>query len=211
MKQKWRLFLLAGTAAVTMTACDPQERTEIGDPISVAEATEDTTRREIPEGAIADESGDFVYTGKLQQVGDDENGYIMVPLGFIPFQEDGVEGLTQYSSTTGSTIITLERYADVDYETAANSIRYYMAENEEIDGLTGATVTVNGYNALQLYCVYPADGVYQVVWLIEDPENPAVSSYYLAMEFTNDNRDIIACSSTFQTPADYAASAAEEE
>lgn len=170
--------------------------------------TESATLPEVPEGAIVDESGSFVYTGPLRQGGDDENGYIKVPLGYVPFQEEGVSGLTQYSDVTGTNVITLDYYEGIDYTVAATNLRYYMEEDETIEGLTGASVMVNGYQSLQLYCHFTDDNKFLVTWLIQDPADPA-SCYYLAIEFVSEDSDIMACSSTFQTVEDYAASASE--
>lgn len=155
----------------------------------------------LPEGAITDESGDFVYTGKLQQIGDDEHGYIQVPLGYVPFQDEDVEGLVQYSDVTGKNIFTLTHYEGTDYQTAANNLYSYMASQEDIEGLSGAQVSPNGYTSLQLYGHY-TDGYFVVTWLIEDPADTS-SSYYLCLEFDSEHQYMMACSSTFQTAEDY--------
>lgn len=150
---------------------------------------------------ITDESGDFVYEGKLQQVGDDENGYIQVPLGYLPFQDEDVEGLLQYSDATGSNIVTLDYYKGTDYQTGANNLHAYLESQENVEGLTGAQVSPAGYKALQVYGHY-TDGYFLVAWMIEDPADPT-SSYYMAMEFDNAHSYLMACSSTFRTVEDY--------
>lgn len=198
--KKFLTIAIASALLLSLTACGKAEQS------SGASDTKSTTAEmlpEVPEGAIVDESGTFVFTGPLRQGGDDENGYIKVPIGFLSFQEEGVQGLTQYASMDGTTIITLDRYEGYDYKTVANNFRYYFEEDENVEGLGGATTVVNGYNALQLYCHYKDDGKYFFAWMIEDPANPQ-NSYYLAMEFLNDDRNIVACSSTFQTVEDFA-------
>lgn len=166
---------------------------------------ESAAPKETSDGeGISDDSGEFVYTGKLQPVGDDENGYIQVPLGYLPFQDEDVEGLTQYCDTTGKNIVTLDRYDNIDYQTVANNLRGYMETQENIDDLNGATVTVAGYNALQLYGHY-TDGFFLVAWIIQDPAHPDDRTYYLAMEFDADHQYLMACSSTFRTVEDHAA------
>lgn len=189
--------LLAVCGLLSLTGCGQAEESA-----SIAE-TQPATKPFVPEGAIADDSGEFVYTGQLKEVGDAENGYIKVPVTFVQFQEEGVSGLTQYSDPTGSNVITLDFYEGIPYEDAANSIVYYMAEDENVEGLTGASVTVAGYNAKQIYCHYTDDDKFVVIWLIEDPSNPS-DSYYLAIEFFNESADIMACSSTFRTVHDHA-------
>lgn len=164
-------------------------------------AIETAATEELPEGAITDVSGSFVYTGKLEQIGDDDNGYIQVPLGWMEFHEEGVEGMVQYSDATGKNIVTLEHYEGIDYQSAAENMRYYLAENQKIEGLTGSTTTIGGYDALQLYCHY-TDGYFLVIWFAQDPAD-AASSYYIAMEFDNDHQYVVACSSTFQSTEDY--------
>ncbi|MBR2913180.1 MAG: hypothetical protein IKC40_04605 [Oscillospiraceae bacterium] len=198
--KKFLTITIASALLLSLTACGEEEQS------SGASDTKSTTAEtlpEVPEGAIVDESGTFVFTGPLRQGGDDENGYIKVPIGFLSFQEEGVEGLTQYASMDGTTIITLDRYEGYDYKTVANNFRYYFEEDENVEGLGGATTVVNGYNALQLYCHYKDDGKYFFAWMIEDPANPQ-NSYYLAMEFLNEDKNIVACSSTFQTVEDFA-------
>ena len=201
---KRKLLLISSMIFTLLTSCSAKAN----DGVSVLSggqsigSVQETTKREVPEGAITDESGDFIYTGKLQPVGDDENGYIQVPLGYVPFQDEDVEGLTQYSDVTGTNIFTLDYYEGVSYETAAENMRYYFAERENIEGLSGAVVTVGGYNARQLYCHFTDDNIFLVVWLIEDPDNTD-SCYYLAIEFDSAHQDIMACSSTFQTVNDY--------
>lgn len=206
--KKVLILSLCAVLALGMTACD--DGAESAADSSSAESSADSaaateTLPEVPEGAIADESGSFVYTGPLQQGGDDENGYIQVPLGYVTFKEEGVEGLTQYSDVTGTNVITLDYYEGVNYQDGANSLYYYMSQEEYVEGLTGATVQVNGYNSLQLYAHYTDDDKFLVTWMIEDPANTA-NSYYLAIEFMNEDSDIMACSSTFQTVEDYHAS-----
>lgn len=169
--------------------------------------TEEATKPEVPEGAITDDSGEFVYAGKLQQIGDDENGYIQVPLGYVQFQDVDVQGLTQYSDVTGKNIITLEFYEGYNYQTVADNVLSFFQQDENVMDLNGATVTVAGYNALQLYGYYN-DGYLIVIWFIEDPADSS-NTYYLAMEFDSDHDYLVACSSTFQTVEDYHASREE--
>lgn len=195
---------LCAVLALGMTACEQRAESSAD---SSAETTAES-RPEIPEGAIADASGTFIYTGMLTQGGDAENGYVQIPLGYIPFQEEGVDGLTQYCDPSGTNIITLDRYNDVDYMNAATSMRFYYEEMENAEGLSGSITTVNGYNALQLCCHFTDDDKFLFTWLIEDPSNPA-SCYYLSMEFANEDSAIVACSSTFQTAADYVENAVE--
>ena len=218
--------IAALTLALTMTACGgmggpssakPNSSFSLDSMPEVTAPEVNTPTVNAPEGeatqtdapkanntgeGITDDSGEFVYTGKLQPVGDDENGYIQVPLGYLPFQDEDVEGLTQYCDTTGKNIVTLDRYDNIDYQTVANNLRGYMEAQEDIEDLNGAKVTVAGYTALQLYGHY-TDGYFLVAWSIQDPAHPDDRTYYLAMEFDSEHQYLMACSSTFQTVEDH--------
>ena len=203
---KRRIIAAALTAVLLCTGgCggldDPAAQTP-GAALTQTDAPAETAA--IPEGAITDDEGKFAFTGKTQQVGDDDHGYLQVPLGYLPFQEEGVDGLVQYSDSTGTNILTLQHYADMDYSTAAQSMFAYMQSNEDVEGLTGATVTAGGYDALQIYGHYK-DGYFLVIWFIDDPSSES-GCYYLAIEFDGEHQDLIALSSTFQNPADFHAS-----
>ena len=206
-------FITAILIAGTMCACGGQSAPDAGgqpmtvpasgqQPFTGGEPGEGAGGApEIPEGAIADESGDFVYYGELKQIGDDEHGYIQIPADFVNFQDVTTDVFLQASDTTGKNIFSLNYYPDVDYATAAESMRAQMESTEGAEGVTGAKVSPNGYDAYQIYCHY-TDGMFLVMWLIKDPANPS-SCYYLAIEFDSDHQYIMACSSTFQTKEDY--------
>lgn len=165
-------------------------------------STEEATKPEVPEGAIVDESGDFVYAGKLQPIGNDETGYMQVPLGYTPVQaEEEIPGMMQYCDATGTNMITLGHYEGISYQVLAENRRYSLEEQEEIEGLTGAMVTVAGYPALELYC-HHTDGIFLTAWMIEDAENPE-NCYFMEFEFDAEHQNILACSSTFQSIQDY--------
>lgn len=202
---KRKLLMILNMLAVVLTGCSAGQNdgvSVLNQGQSLEVDTQEATKPEIPEGAIADDAGNFVYEGKLQPIGDDENGYMQVPLGYLPFQEEGVEGLTQYSDATGTQIFTLDYYEDMSFEAAAESMRYYLAQQENIEGLQGSITTVNGYDARQLYCHFTDANLFWIIWMIEDPDHPS-NSYYLSVECDPDHQNLIACSSTFQTVNDY--------
>ncbi len=206
MMKKYLTYVIAAGLAVSMTGCGGKDsdKSVLEQQAIIPAVTESAGEQQIPEGAITDESGTFYYAGPLQQFGDAQNGYIQLPLGFAAFQAEGVEGsegVTQYTNASGTNLVTLDRY-NVDYATSATTLRYYMEEDENVEGLTGASVKINGYTALQIYCHYKADNTFMVAWCIEDPADPA-SSYYLAIQFTNEDSSVMACSSTFQTVDDF--------
>lgn len=210
-----RKLLLVPLLALALCGCggldDPNSGSALQGVGQDALSAEEATKPEVPEGALVDQSGDFVFSGRLQQIGDDTNGYLKVPLGYIAFQEEGIEGMTQYADATGKNIFTLRRYKDLTYQMAAENMRSYLTQQDTVQDLQGATVTVAGYNALQLYGHY-SDGFYIVIWFIEDPANPQ-DSYYLAIECDSSHTNLIACSSSFRTIEDYhnEEAAAEQE
>ena len=203
---KNKLLLLTSMLALTLTGCSAGQ----SDGVSVMNqgksleenASVEATKPEVPEGAITDDAGNFVYEGKLQPIGDDENGYMQVPLGYQPFQEEGTEGLTQYTDATGTNIFTLDYYENMSMTMAAENMRYYMESQENIEGLQGSVTTVNGYNARQLYCHFTDANLFWIIWLIEDPDN-SETCYHLSLQCDPEHQNLIACSSTFQTVNDY--------
>ncbi len=203
---KFRLFTILSICAVILSGCSAGQN----DGVSVLnqgqslgeDSSIEATKPEVPEGAITDDSGNFVYQGKLMPVGDDENGYIQIPLGYSPFHEEGTEGLTQFSDATGTNIFTLDYYENMPLDTSAESMRYYLESQENIEGLQGSITTVNGYEARQLYCHFTDANLFWVIWLIQDPDNTN-NTYYLSIEFDSAHQNLIACSSTFRTVNDY--------
>ncbi|MDE7122381.1 MAG: hypothetical protein K2O42_09505, partial [Oscillospiraceae bacterium] len=84
MKIKKILCSILLLVLFSMTGCSAEQKQDVSvlsgnQPI----ATEPATKPEVPEGAIVDESGDFVYTGKLQTIGDITIGFLQVPLGYL--------------------------------------------------------------------------------------------------------------------------------
>ena len=71
-----------------------------------------------------------------------------------------------------------------------------MEAEDNCDKLEVAKVQVGGYDANQIYAYYSDTAQYLVVWLIADPEDDQ-ACYYLAMEFTQDNADLVGCSASF--------------
>ncbi|MDE5884608.1 MAG: hypothetical protein K2H29_05970 [Oscillospiraceae bacterium] len=191
---------------IGMDGCSTEQKQDVSvlagnQPVS----TEPATKPEVPEGAIVDASGDFVYTGKLQTIGDITIGFMQVPLGYLPVeQEQELPGIVQYCDATGANLITFGYYQGITYQALAESRRSALSETEGIDGLTGATTTVGDYSALQLYCYYKDEttNTLIVAWFIPDQENPE-NCYFMEFELDSDHQNLIACSSTFQTVTDY--------
>ena len=152
---------------------------------------------------IVDETGDFVYEGGLIPVGDDNYGYMRVPVGYIYSETSAREqGVLRFTDATGYGRITLKRIKGMDYITAANKLYLGIQDQNGLENLTGATMHPSGYNAKQIYGVNVKDGYFFVAWIIEDPAYPS-DCYYLSLEFDEAHKPLMALSSTFCTVEEY--------
>ena len=162
--------------------------------------TETETTTEQTYITITDDSGEFAYSGELMEIGSDDCGYMQIPADFVRYVETGSESVLQYSDPGGNSIFSLDRYEDIDYETAAQNLGAYLGRNGLHD-VSAAAVTIAGMDAIQLHGSYDED-CYAVIWLIADPADPT-GSYYLSLEFDPDHRYMMACTSTFMTAASH--------
>lgn len=160
------------------------------------ETTAEETEPEITSGTLTDASGDFTYTGELKWVGDEDHGYLQVPADYTIFHDvDDQIGLVQYCKGPYN-IVTLHRFTGAPVEEATQNFYASMEAEDNCDKLEVAKVQVGGYDANQIYAYYSDTAQYLVVWLIADPEDDQ-ACYYLAMEFTQDNADLVGCSASF--------------
>lgn len=155
---------------------------------SVTTETNDTA-------SLTDASGSFTYTGELQWIGDEEHGYLQVPADYMVFQDVDVSGLVQYCYGPYN-IVTLQRFGGTSADIAAQNLYANLSLENNCERLETAEVPIATYEAKQIYAYYSDTMQYLVIWLIPDPEDNT-SCYYLAMEFTEDEAELVACSSTF--------------
>lgn len=177
------------------TEPETEEVTQAETEISAAETA---ASGELPANetkTVTDATGDFSYTGELMWIGDEAHGFLQVPASFHKFQDTDVSGLVQYCQDPYN-VVTLQKYTNVDRDTAANAIYTALQGDSGCEDLLASQVTLGAYDAKQIAGYYPATQQFLVAWIVEDPENPK-SSYYLAMEFTENSRDMMGCSSTF--------------
>ncbi len=139
---------------------------------------------------------------EYQRVGDALVGYIDVPADYIPFMEAGGGSngyMMQYSDLTGRYVMTLNAYDDISAEDAVSNLYNHLlyADNGiDKDSITGAQVTINGYDAYQLYGYYPTEDKYLVIWVFETPEENDYT-HYLALEFDEEHMDLFDVSETY--------------
>ena len=87
-------------------------------------AAETAASGELPANetkTVTDATGDFSYTGELMWIGDEAHGFLQIPASFHKFQDTDVSGLVQYCQDPYN-VVTLQKYTDVDRDTAANAI-----------------------------------------------------------------------------------------
>lgn len=122
--------------------------------------------------------------GSSQTIGTDEFGHVTIPATWVRFRDlDGGTDL-QYSDPQGNSIITLNIFSDdglteeqkakVTAETAASSVWYNLEQNE-VQEIEGAQVTLGKYNAFQIYGFFISEDhslpSMIVCWIFEDENN----------------------------------------
>ncbi len=127
-----------------------------------------------------------------QRIGSVETGYVDVPADYVKFTDSSLtDEYVQYSDVTGTNIVTMTYYDDsISAKTYAGVMLAAFEEDPEIDpsSVTGATVTLDGCEAFQVYGYYPEEDLFLVVWLLDSPEDDYI--HYVAVEFTSDNYDL---------------------
>ena len=126
-------------------------------------------------------------TTKTKIVGEDKYGYVEVPSNWVNFKD--VDGGHQIQFSYGTTyIVTLDYVDNADYGTnlnAENLATSFLAkskEDENLEGVTGATVTIGKdkeYTAYQVYMYYKNEGTYLVTYWF-DAEDGYI--HYIALE-----------------------------
>lgn len=141
--------------------------------------------------SYADSSSDTGYED-TQRIGSVENGYTDLPGDYVKFEDPSLgSDFLQYSDTTGTNIVTLGHYSDeLSAHSYASAILASFQQDSEMDqsSVTGATVTLDGCDAYQVYGYYPDEDLFLVVWLLDSPEDDYI--HYIAVEFTSENFDL---------------------
>ena len=141
--------------------------------------------------SYSDSSSDTGYED-TQRIGSVENGYADIPADYVKFEDPSLgSDFIQYSDTTGTNIVTLGHYSDeLSAHSYASAILASFQQDSGMDqsSVTGATVTLDGCDAYQVYGYYPDEDLFLVVWLLDSPEDDYI--HYIAVEFTSDNFDL---------------------
>lgn len=129
-----------------------------------------------------------------QRVGKAGIGFVDVPADWVLFQDAAGGSDLQYSDVTGTDIITMNQFdisalsAEEQAAFTAEDAAYSVWNNiEQRDGdsvmdIQGATVTLAGYDAYQVYASY-TDGVFLCSWCLMDEQGII---YYVAAEGPSD-------------------------
>ncbi len=91
--------------------------------------------------------------------------------------------------------------ADFTSKEAAGTRLYQLqqeAETSNIEKLTGAREALGSYDAYQVYCYYPDDDQYLVMWYMDSPDRTKV--YYVAAEFRSSEMSFFNYAQTYQMP-----------
>lgn len=109
-----------------------------------------------------------------RQAGGESYGYITLPSDWKDFKDTDAAAVSgtaimQFTDASDSLIITLSYDAapQADAQSAAEACWTQM-EQEEASDIKGATVTLGGYEAYQVYGYYSADNTELVIWTFTD-------------------------------------------
>lgn len=168
MKRLSQLFLILSAGLICLLGCgsvSPKEQ-KSNQPSS-SSTTEQPSDSASAEESLAEEG--------IQQIGNEEVGYVYVPADWTPFKDLAGGESYQYSATDAYTIITMFSYDketlgvevidDAAAEQAANSYAYSMDESGLYDSLTGAKAQIAGYEAYQVYANAKSDGKLICAWI----------------------------------------------
>ncbi len=180
-----------------LPATEPAAETEQSE--TAATTVTEEQKAEPIETEVSDNG--FVYNGKVVEIGDDEHGYIMVPADAYRFYDDTATNVIQYAIDGPINIITIKHLPGVGSYNAAQGIMKGIDDKGIVQGLTGATVKLGDYDAYQIYGLYP-DGVYEIIWVTEDKNDPD-NSYYICFELDADHMNDLALAQTYKMPADH--------
>ncbi|WP_349947095.1 hypothetical protein ABFV83_01185 [Lacrimispora sp. BS-2] len=179
MKKRFGFLLLILICAFTTSCGKPSENlaeSDLSAPSGIGDTESTLEVASVPQSELNE--------GSSQTIGTDEFGYVTIPATWVRFQDlDGGTDL-QYSDSLGNSIITLNVFNDeglseedkakMTAETAANSVWYNLEQNE-VQKIAGAQVTLGKYDAFQIYGSFISEDhslpSIIVCWIFEDENN----------------------------------------
>lgn len=145
----------------------------------------------------------------IEEIADTENGWIMVPSGFVCFRENdaGLSGLTQCADPTGVNVITLEYYRGYDFTEVYDQLRREIAGTVSNVQFSDEQhpVQLGSCRAHQILCRSEKNGrtLDMGIWIAEDAGASEPSCYYLAIETDEDHLGWLDLAQTFRTRREY--------
>ncbi len=112
---------------------------------------------------------EVTYTGTTKEIGDEKFGFMQVPEEWVRFKEFGADDsvpLYQYSSPDQISVVTMAYLENTDAKTISD-IYYVKLSGDTVDGLTAATVTLDGKTAYQVYGYYADANKVLVAWTFD--------------------------------------------
>lgn len=135
---------------------------------------------ETPPAGIEDTAGNLSGM-ETQTIGNDELGYVTLPGDWLEFRDLNGAADLQYSNPAGTSIVSLnifdlsslteEQRAEFTAQDAADNV-WYNLEQSEVEDINGATVTLGGYQAFEIYGQFLSEDhdlpSAIVCWIFED-------------------------------------------
>lgn len=127
-------------------------------------------------------------TGKkdLKRIGAVNYGYVDIPSDWVKFDDvDVTRPIIQYSDIYGKSIITLDAWEDPEEDPELNAkALWHQIEQEGAQDTSGATVTLGGRQAYQVYGYYADEDIMLIMWVFKTEDN---YMHYIAAESSLDN------------------------
>lgn len=204
-----RLLPLALSAALVLSLSACTLHVEKKDKGSAS--SDDNSTASYGDMAVSSEEEVSSAAADTQQYGNDQVGWLTLDSDFYKWYTPGnTETCVQYAKSPYEILsldvmdsVALSKEYDVEYDAkvAASARMLYLeksAETENIIGITGATEKLGPYDAYQVYCQYPDDNQYLVMWFMDSPDKTKV--YYVAAEFRTTEMDFFDYAKTYRMP-----------
>jgi len=182
--------IITETVPVKEITTEAETEAEVESEEEYVEETDSETETEADSGEL-----EVTYTGATKEIGEEKFGYMQVPEDWLRFYELGVDEaastMYQYSSPDQVSVVTMSYSEDLDAETLANA--YYQGYSQDaVDGLTAATVTLDGKTAYQIYGYFTDVNKIMVTWVFDGEDGLAHS-----LSIESQDYDIISLSGTY--------------